>query len=67
VEGCCRDTKTQLVKEEEEVEEEDEEERGEEDEGWTVLGRSRPHQARRRNAAPLKPVTEAPVRNAPKW
>ncbi|CAL8288379.1 unnamed protein product [Gadus morhua 'NCC'] len=66
-EGCCRDTKTQLVKEEEEVEEEDEEERGEEDEGWTVLGRSRPHQARRRNAAPLKPVTEAPVRNAPKW
>ncbi|XP_059907482.1 nucleolin [Gadus macrocephalus] len=69
-EGCCRDTQTQLVKgEEEEVEEEeeDEEERGEEDEGWTVLGRSRPHQARRRNAAPLKPVTDAPVKNAPKW
>ena len=52
-EGSCREEEEQ--EEEEQPEEEEQEE--EEEEGWTVLGRSRPHQARRRrNVASPKPA-----------
>ncbi|CAL8274118.1 unnamed protein product [Merluccius merluccius] len=48
----------QHVEDEEEEDEEEEVEDEVEEEGeWTVLGRSRPHQRRRENAASPKPVT----------